>query len=194
MSSLDKRLAYLGLADFDYLAARILLLSGLGNSGFAKAAEAFEKLLKLMLMLEAKITRNEELDPKELKTYSHDILKLFHEVKGRIGAQFDTTWDEYFEFLRDSYSRRYPEHWKEFRLEVDIDKLDKAYAFLRGNVVPNFPAEEQDRVQQFGTFLGDAYPQEIIKFIKSRGVLPPGEALRLHNKHLDEMKISKSKM
>lgn len=195
MSSLDKRVAYLGLADFDYLAARVQLLSGLGVSGLAKAAEAFEKILKLFLMLEAKISRNEELDPKYLKTYSHNLLKLFQEVKNRVAAaSWDPGWEEYLQSLQDSYSRRYPEHWKEFYIEVDIDKLDMAYAYLRGNVSRNFPKEEKDRAQQFGTFIGDAYSPDLMNFIKGRGGLTPSEALRLHNKHIDEMNILKSKI
>lgn len=194
MSSLTKRINYLGLADFDYLAARLRLSCGL-LTGFAKAAEAFEKILKLFLILEAKISQDEELDPKDLKVYGHSLTKLFGEVKRRVpDVTWDSGWDDYFRSLEESYAKRYPEHWKEFSIEIDIDKLDRVYAYFRGNVSRNSPKEEKDRAQQFGTFIGDAYTQEFLTFIKSRGGLTPMEILRSDNKHLDQMNIAKSKI
>src|SRR5690348_1635944 len=124
MSSLNKRIEYLGIADFDYLAARLLLLNGLVFAALPKAAEAFEKLMKLFLMLEAKINRNEELSPTQLKAYGHNLPRLFDALKTKVPVPFGNDWDEYFELLRDCYSRRYPEDWEAHRVEGDIHKLD----------------------------------------------------------------------
>lgn len=194
MSSLSKRLAYLGLADFDYLSARLLSLCGLGNTAFPKAAEAFEKLFKLFLMLEAKITRNEDLGPKDLRAYSHDLVKLFHAVKTKIPATFDGEWDAYFTELRDAYNRRYPEHWREFVMEVNVHKLDLAYTYLRNGVARNFPVEERTRARHFGTFIYDAYNAKIVQWIRSLGGLAPEDILRLNNESLETLEIDFSRL
>ena len=82
MTSLKKRISYLGIADFDYLSARLLLLSALGNTGLPKAAEAFEKLLKLFILLASKIQDNKELTEKDLKKeYGHNLVDLFNSTK-----------------------------------------------------------------------------------------------------------------
>jgi hypothetical protein len=117
MNSLDKRIEYLGLADMDYLSARLLLMSGLATTGFPKAAEAFEKIFKLFLMLEAKISSNAELTESDLKSYSHNLIKFFNEVKTKLpDTNFDSAWDDYLKTLQESYTRRYPENWKEHHL------------------------------------------------------------------------------
>ena len=90
--SLTKRISYLGIADFDYLSARLLLLCGIGNTGLSKSAEAFEKLFKLFLMLEARITQNIELVPKDLKKYNHKLGRRFTDVKLKSGAKFEKEW------------------------------------------------------------------------------------------------------
>jgi len=167
-TSLENRLAYLSLADFDYLSARILLLFGIAHTGFPKAAEAFEKLFKLYILLETKVNRNEETSYKELKKYEHKLVTLFKKIKPSIPAKFDSTWDEYFLFLQETYKKRYPEHWKSFKYDVDISKLDNSYLYLRNGIVRNFPAEEQDRTRQFGGFISDAYVEEIKKIVIKR--------------------------
>jgi hypothetical protein len=108
VSSLNKRLAYLGIADFDYLSARILLRHGIVFTGLPKAADAFEKIMKLCLVLEAKITRNEELEPKDLKRFEHDLPKLLAEFKLRTGIPVTDSVDEYFAMLKDAAARRCP--------------------------------------------------------------------------------------
>src|SRR3989337_1052290 len=112
--SLIKRSEYLGIADMDYLSARVLLLNGLTHTGLAKAAEAFEKLFKLFLILEAKITRNEELTQKELKQYNHKLVKLFGLVMTRSHKKtYHQSVKNYFAQLQNAYSLRYPESWKQ---------------------------------------------------------------------------------
>jgi len=192
--SLSKRIAYLGIADYDYLSARLLLLCGLGNTAMPKAAEAFEKIFKLFLMLEAKITQNKDLGPNDLKKYNHKITKLFTIIKSKIPAQFDKEWDDYFKMLQDSYSRRYPEHWKEYKMDLSLFHLDKAYAYFRNNVILNFPQEEQVRARDFGTFLSDAYKSDTIKWIKRQGGKTPSEILTISNQSFDELEINKDKL
>jgi len=190
MNSLNKRIEYLGLADMDYLSARLLLMSGLANTGFPKAAEAFEKIFKLFLMLEAKISSNAELTESDLKSYGHNLIKLFNEIKIKLpNTTFDSTWDDYLNTLQESYTRRYPENWKEFRLILDLDQLDKAYSYFRNNVILNFPQEEQTRTRQFGTFIYDAYRGDLSKRIQKTGALPPAKILKWKNHSLDDFNI-----
>ena len=182
MSVLEKRIAYLGLADIDYLSARLLLLSGLVTTGFPKAAEAFEKLLKLFLLLEAKISSNIELTEKQMKAYSHNLIKLFDVVKSKIpNTHFDQSWDDYFKTLQDSYTRRYPENWTVFQITYSLEQLDKGYVFFRNGVIGNFPPEEQSRVREFGTFIYDAYRGDRSKIIKDAGSLTPAEIFKMRN-------------
>ena len=190
MNSLDKRMEYLGLADMDYLSARLLLMSGLATTGFPKAAEAFEKIFKLFLMLEAKISRNVELTEGDLKSYGHNLIKLLNEVKTKLpNTTFDSAWDDYLKTLQESYARRYPENWKVFRLTVSLDLLDKADSYLRNNVILNFPQEEQTRTRQFGTFIYDAYRGDLSKRIQKTGALPPAEILKWKNHSLADFII-----
>jgi hypothetical protein len=190
MSVLEKRIAYLGLADIDYLSARLLLLSGLVTTGFPKAAEAFEKLLKLFLLLEAKISSNVDLTEKQMKAYSHNLIKLFDVVKTKIpNTQFDQSWDDYFKILQDSYTRRYPENWTVFQITYSLGQLDKGYVFFRNGIIGNFPPEEQARVREFGTFIYDAYRGDRSKIIKDAGSLTPAEIFKLRNDSFNDFDI-----
>lgn len=108
MSSLNKRFHYLGLADLDYLSTRVLILSGIYNTGLSKAAEAFEKLFKLLLILEAKIRRDTSLTPSDLKQYGHSLPKLFDAVTSKSSRTFHEGWSILFRELERAYGRRYP--------------------------------------------------------------------------------------
>jgi len=189
-TSLDQRLAYLSLADFDYLSARILLLFGLAHTGFPKAAESFEKLFKLFLILEAKIGRNEELTVEDLKKYQHKLVTLFDKIKSMIPVKLDKSWRGYFLFLQETYHKRYPENWKSFNYEVDISKLDLCYLYLRSNIVQNFPLEEQERVKQFGGFISDGYSENIKIIIKRRTGKSLVEMLFQDNDHIKKYDLS----
>jgi hypothetical protein len=192
--SLNKRISWLGLADFDYLSARILLLCGLGNTGLVKAAEAFEKIFKLFLMLEAKITENKELNEKDLKIYGHNIEKLFAAVKSKIPVSFDKKWDDYFKMFEDCYSRRYPEHWKEHIININLRDLDEAYTYFRNGVIFNFPDEEKARAKDFGTFLYGPYNADVKNWIKTQGGKTPSEILTLNNLSFDVLDINKERL
>lgn len=194
MTSLDRRLAYLGIADFDYLAARLLLVHGLASVGLPKAAEAFEKILKLFLALEAKINRGEELGPRDLKKYNHQLPKLLAVVGERVGSPFSAEWVEYVTMLQDAYNRRYPEHWREFRVVADIRALDSAYTLLRNNVVANLPAEDQARARQFGTFLYAGFTPEVRELIARLGGKPPGDVLRQVNECFPSLEIDAARL
>lgn len=180
--SLNKRLAYLAIADMDYLSARLLLLSGLTLTGLQKASDSFEKLLKLFLLLEAKINKEVELDTKELVEFKHQLAKLFDVVRKNVPAKFDDTWSKYFQQLEDSYKFRYPESWKEAQLINDLETFDKAYSYLRNNIIANFPKEENKKVMEFGGFIYRQYSTEIIQKIKNLGGLTPKDIFYKNNK------------
>jgi hypothetical protein len=181
MTSLNKRLEYLGIADFDYLSARLLMLHGLVFTALPKAAEAFEKLLKLFLLLEAKIARNEELTPEQMKKFGHNLSALFKEFKVKVPASFGQDWDDYLGLLQESYTRRYPEHWGSFTIQTSFHQLDAFYCYLRNNISMNFPLEERARARQFGTFIFDAYSAAVRKVIENLGGRLPGDLLRQSN-------------
>ena len=187
--SLDKRMDYLGIADFDYLSARLLLLSGLATTGFPHAAQAIEKLLKLFMLLYEKITNNSELTKRDLKKYSHKIVELFKYLEERILVNFDAGWKCYLQILQDSYDRRYPEGWKIHSYDVEAENLDKLYCYLRNNIISNFPEEEKARAKQLGTFIYDAYSEEIREIIKRRGGIPPKEIFHLNNNSAKDFDI-----
>jgi len=192
VTSLDKRLAYLGIADFDYLSARVLLRDGLIFTGLPKAAEAFEKIIKLNLMLEAKISRNEELAPEDLKPFGHDLIALLDEFMKRTGAPVPSGVTPYFAMLKDAAAHRYPERWKIYKAEMDIDQLDDTYANFRNIASSNFPAEEHERARSFGTFIGDAYTATMIERIKELGGRSPWDLLAYRNASLDKFDLNRA--
>lgn len=193
--SLVKRLEYLGIADMDYLSARSLLINGLTHTGLSKAAEAFEKLFKLFLIIEAKITQNKHLSQKELKQYEHNLVRLFELVMSKLpDKSYDQSVRDYFKQLESAYKIRYPESWVEVKLINDFENLDKMYCFFRNNITINFPKEEQGRVRLFGTFIIKGYSPEVVKYIKDHGGLPPKQILSKDNKYLSEFNIDLSKL
>jgi hypothetical protein len=189
-SSLDKRIGYLGLADFDYLDARLLLLSGLALGGYAKASLAFEKICKLLLLLVEKINNNKGLSEKELRKYSHDLPLLLLEIEEIPGANISQELKDFFADLQRSYNLRYPENWKAFTLNTDLGKVDQAYKYFRNNVVDNMPLEDRKRARQFGTFIYDFYRGEVIKRIAGNGNLTPPEILKMRNSAFEDLNIN----
>jgi hypothetical protein len=192
MTSLNNRLAYLGIADFDYLSARVLLRDGLIFTGLPKAADAFEKIIKLNLMLEAKISRNEELAPEDLKRFGHDLGALLAAFRKRTGNLVPTGITAYFAMLQDAAAHRYPEHWKTYKAEMDIDLMDSTYANFRSIASSNFPAEERERASSFGTFIGDAYTPAMIDRIKEIGGRSPWDLLCYRNAALDKFDVNRA--
>lgn len=182
MTILNKRIQYLAIADIDYLSARLLLICGIPFTGLPKAAEAMEKIFKLFLMLEAKITGGKELNDTDLKKYSHRLTKLFNVVKKKIPAHFDNSWDEFIEELELSYKRRYPDTWPlQMKWSTNFKFLDSAYSYIREGVMKNFPYEEQEKVKKFGVNILSAYNADIITTIKISGGIPPIEILKINN-------------
>ncbi len=193
--SLTKRLEYLGIADMDYLSARILLLNGITHTGLSKAAESFEKLFKLFLIIVAKVTINKEFTQRDLKQYEHKLVKLFEEVMSKLPQKkFHPTIKNYFTQLQNAYSLRYPESWKQALLINSLDDLDKLYCYFRNNITVNFPKEEQEKVKKFGTFILSAYNNDVVNYIKKLGGISPKDALAKHNKYFQELNINKDKL
>src|ERR1700674_1326503 len=151
--------------------------NGLLNTALQKAAEAFEKILKVNLMLEAKISRNEELTSRDLMQFEHHLGKLLKEFITRAKVTVHPDTEKYFAMLQDAYSRRYPEHWKRFEAEWNVNYMDAVYVNLRDISVENFPKEERERARSFGTFLGDLYTPDFIKQIEGLGGRSPWELL-----------------
>ena len=189
-SVLNQRLNYLAIADMDYLAARSLMLSGNPFCGMPKAAEALEKIMKLFLILETKISRNEELSAKDLKKYSHNLIKLSKKVESLCPMQLDEHWKNYLEKLQKSYHDRYPDNWaNEMEWSSDIDNLDAIYAYLRLNISSNFPLEEVEVAKSFGVNILPAYNDEIVRKIEEAGMLSPIDLLSKHNKQIDKFNV-----
>lgn len=193
--SLVKRLEYLGIADMDYLSARALLINGLTHTGLSKGAEAFEKLFKLFLIIEAKITQNIHLTQKELKQYEHQLVKLFKAVMSKLpNNNYDQSMIDYFQQLQNAYKLRYPESWAEAKLINDFENLDKFYCFFRNNITANFPKEEQEKIKLFGTFIIKGYRPDVVRYIQDHGGLTPKHILSKDNKYLSEFNIDLSKL
>ena len=193
-TSFDKRLAYLAIADFNYLSARILLLFGLAHTGFPKAAEALELLFKLFLLLEAKIARNYDLTDKDLKEYKHKLVTLFDKIESMIPKKFDRSIRKYIIYLQETYHKRYPENWKSFKYEVEISHLDNIYLYFRNSIVSNFPSEEQERIKQFGGFISNGYSEEIKEIINKRTGRSLKDMLLQDNEHIKNYDISFTKL
>lgn len=193
--SLVKRLEYLGIADMDYLSARALLINGLTHTGLSKAAEGFEKLFKLFLLIEAKVTRNEHLTSKDLRQYEHKLVKLFELVMSKLPEKnYHHSVKDFFQQLENAYKLRYPESWKEARLINDFQDLDKMYCYFRNNITRNFPKDELEKTRQFGTFIIKGYTPEVVKYIQEHAGLTPKQILSKDNKHLSELNIDISKL
>jgi len=175
------------MADMDYLAARLLLLSGNPFCGMPKASEAIEKIMKLFLVVEAKISRNEELSAKELKKYSHNLINLADKVETICPMQLRGEWKKHLEELQKSYDMRYPDKWaNKMEWKSDIDNLDSIYAYLRQNISKNFPAEERPTADRFGGNIISAYNDEIVEKIEEAGMLSPINLLSKKNKQRDK--------
>lgn len=195
MQSIKNIREYLGLADIDYLSARLLILNGMPTVGLAKAAESIEKQFKLFFLLYEKITNNNDLNVKNMKKYGHNLVEMLDSYNKIVPKQkkLDNEWKEYLTIVQDAYDRRYPEHWKEWEVKIDVGQLDKAYTYMRNNNAANFPDEYKERALVFGTFLSDIYQDdEYISKIQKRGLLPPMEILKLENDSYNDLQINKN--
>lgn len=186
MSLVHSRLNYLRLADMDYLSARLLLANGLLWSGLPKASESIEKLIKLFLVLEAKINRNEHLTAKQIRKYGHNLPELLNALRQKVPVEFNESWDRYFQSLQDAYSHRYPETWQhEMSWKASLEDLDSCYAYLRTNVTANFPFEEQEIANKFGAGLFEVFTGDFMDSLRAQGGSHPKDILALNNKHID---------
>ena len=194
--SINKVQEYLGLADIDYLAARLLILNGMPTVGLSKSAEAIEKQFKLFFLMFEKINNNKELTTKELKSKGHNLMDMLSSFnllvpeKMRLGDD----WHNYLRLLQDAYGKRYPENWDSWEAAINIDELDDLYVYLRNLNARNLPPELKERGTDFGTFLGDIWKEEtIIDKIKSNGLKLPMEVLKLNNESFNSLNIKKGK-
>jgi len=188
---LNKRKEYLGLADFDYLSARLLLLSGLATTGFPLAAQAIEKLLKIFLLLYEKRINNRVVTKIELiREWKHRLTKLFKYLNQNIDVPFDSTWDHYLQKLEDAYKkRRYPEDWTKHKYDVEVVTLDKVYCYLRNITIAYFPEKEKEEVRKLGTFIYNAYTEENKDKIKEWDGIPPDKLFYLRNESAKDFNI-----
>lgn len=115
---------------------------------------------------------------------------LFSTLKSRIAIQYPPEVDAYFKSLTDAYDRRYPEHWKIFSAEINVDFMDGVYGQLRSMAAINFPSEEIERARRFGTFISDAYSLRVRELIRENGGQSIGELLRYKNDNLGVFDIN----
>lgn len=195
MTILSKLNSYMGLADTDYLASRLLILSGLPLQGLAKASEAIEKQFKLFFAIFERIQKGREISQRELRQYGHNLLDQLNSYNQLIPQEYrlGEDWKELMVMLKDSYNLRYPEHWKEVHLPIELSKLDQAYTYLRNNNVNNLPQEIRSRGESFGTFLGDIWTEDYILRIEKMGLKTPYEILELNNNSYENLKIKADK-
>ncbi|HND90968.1 MAG TPA: hypothetical protein PLI75_04240 [Anaerolineales bacterium] len=187
----DKLMDYLGIADIDYLSARLLFMSGFPIVAMAKAAEALEKLFKILIVMITRIYSQVELTDDQLKKdYGHDLGKL---LKGynKIAPESvrligDTT---ILDNLRKAYNLRYTGRDKEINLEFSLEEFDKWYVLLRNLIVRNTPKELAIEVRQFGTFHGKLYEAGMEKILSQYRTLRPGDILRYQNAMFDKLDV-----
>ena len=193
----DYSLSYLGLADSDYVAARLLLLSGLPFPGMAKALEALEKQLKLYFLLKEKLEAGRHLTPDDLKARRHGLRKMVKDFNDAapLACQISSAWDPLLKTLEKAYKRRYPEDWNEWEVEFDLSQFDELYSFLRGLNAANFEPQEQSRAAQLGTFLGDYWRlANVDQLIRDRGLMPPMDVVRLNNEYFDSLGVDEQRL
>lgn len=179
-------LGYLEVADTDYVAARALMLNGLLTAGLPKAAEALEKIMKLLLAIEAKLNRGEEFDNKRFRSFGHGIGALSVELEQRMPTEHGASRTTYCRRLEETYRHRYPENRPDdFTYEGNIDAFDGQYVFLRNQVARNFPADHEAAAQTFMVFTAAVFGSEMIEAIADLGGQPPAHVLRTSNKSVD---------
>jgi hypothetical protein len=192
-SPLDDRLTYLFLADIDYLSARLLILHGLVSTGLPKASEAFEKLIKLFIILAVRIRSQKELTEKQLKKhFGHSLPKLFAELKRFAPVTFNADWDAFIEHLGDCYALRYPDGWREpFHVKASIDHIDECYCYLRNGIILSLPPEELDTARVFGgiVFQGTVHIGQSNPMIDTRPTWPLDEILKQSNRSFSDFNI-----
>ena len=122
MAILSKLPEYLGLSDTDYLSARLLIMSGVPLQGLGKACEAFEKQFKLFFALNERIINKREITQKELRKYGHDVVKLLESYNDTVPQErrLESDWKDLMAMLKAAYNLRYPEHWKQIYLNIDL--------------------------------------------------------------------------
>ena len=196
MKPIDKIQEYFGLADIDYLSARLLILNGLPTVGLAKGAEAMEKQLKLFIAMFERIKNGKELTVRDFKKFGHGLLNLLKEYNERAPQRLNLNqdWEKLFKLLQDAYDKRHPEHWKEWEMRVSIHEIDQAYTYFRNLNLSNTPEEFSQRALDFGTFVGDLWQnEEYYQRIIDMGLKSPFELLKLENRSYANLKISNKK-
>lgn len=183
-----RMLGYLEVADIDYLSARALMLNGLVTTALPKAAEALEKIMKLLLAIEAKLNRGEEFDSKRFREFGHDLGALSAELQERMPTQHSASRTAYCRRLQETYRHRYPENRPDdFTYEGNIDAFDGQYVFLRNQVARNFPPDHVAAAQTFAVFSAAAFGPQMTETIAELGGQPPGHILRASNKSVDSL-------
>ncbi|MBC7877730.1 MAG: hypothetical protein H7Y59_11230 [Anaerolineales bacterium] len=132
MKITEKLTSYLGIADIDYLCARLLFMSGFPIVAMAKAAESLEKLLKLSIVLLARIYSGIELTDDQLKNeYGHDLRKLLDGYNKMAPPEVKLIGNtEILENLRKAYNLRYTAKNKDIKLAFALDEFDNWYVYL----------------------------------------------------------------
>lgn len=184
----------LGVADIDYLSARLLFMSGLPTVGMSKASEALEKLLKIAIVCLSKIQENKDLEDNDLKKYGHNLIRLLDEYNRLIPVEeFKLKGEpEILKNLMAAYSLRYMSGSGDFELGFSLDHFDHWYSFLRNQIVLNLPMELREDSKQFGTFLGNLYETDIKDIVQPYGLLLPGDILQLSNDKFENLDIDKN--
>lgn len=129
-NQVGKIIAWLGLADNDYVAARTLLRQGLLVQGSILASSAIEKYLKTVHLIKNMVfeTRGEK---------AHDVLNLYRQLKGKDSRK--NLNESYLSLLNRAYKLRYPDRLeKEFNIALHQAKtligLDETVFKIRSRI------------------------------------------------------------
>jgi len=187
----DKLVDYLGIADIDYLSARLLFMSGFPIVAMAKAAESIEKLFKILIVMITRIYFQQELTDDDLKKrYGHNLEKLlkgYNEIAPDNAKLVGDT--AILNNLQMAYNLRYSGKDKDIKLVFALDEFDRWYVLLRNLIVENIPQELKAEVTQFGTFHGKLYESGIEKLLSEYETMRPGDVLRYKNAMFDQLVI-----
>tara|TARA_Y100001933_G_scaffold249250_1_gene284052 strand:+ start:1035 stop:1706 length:672 start_codon:yes stop_codon:yes gene_type:complete len=141
-------LGFPGLAQGDYLAARLLLLNGLLPQGAQQAATAVEKLFKALVLVKGN------------RCKGHLEQNLLNNVNNKFPALYTELNEDFVKFLRKAYKLRYHDdkHSKftlvinQYRTLMELDslvaKVESGFKIEQGGKIQKTPYQQAIEKQE----------------------------------------------
>ena len=135
-------LGFLGLAQGDYVAARLLLLNELLPQGAQQAATAVEKLFRALVLVKGN------------RCKGHLEQNLVNNVKNKFPALYSELNEDFIKFLRKAYKLRYHDDKdakfslviNQYRTLIELDslvrKVDSGFKIERGGKIQKTPYQQ----------------------------------------------------